>query len=58
MTPAKVKTITAAVIARAHRTAARSLANPVDFHHIDVHFSYRGPDLATAEQLTETWKAR
>jgi len=36
----------------------RRVDNPVDFHRIDVDFTYTGPSQDEAEQLTATWKAR
>lgn len=39
-------------------TSYRSEANPVDFDHIDVDFTYTGPSLEQAEKLTEIWRSR
>lgn len=36
----------------------RLASNPVDFHRIDITFSYRGPDRDQAGHLTEVWQAR
>ena len=37
---------------------ARLKSKPADFHHVDVHFTYRGPNQAQAKELTEIWQAR
>jgi uncharacterized OsmC-like protein len=39
-------------------TSYRSDANPADFHHMDVEFTYTGPSLEEAEKLTEIWRSR
>ena len=39
-------------------SSARLASNPFDFDHVDVHFTYRGPNQAEAERLTAIWKAR
>lgn len=36
----------------------RLAANPVDFHQVEIDFSYRGPNQEQANHLTETWQAR
>ena len=37
---------------------ARLKSKPADFHHIDVHFTYRGPSEDQAKELTEIWRNR
>jgi uncharacterized OsmC-like protein len=39
-------------------TSFRAAANPVDFDHIDVEFTYTGPTFDQAETLTQIWKSR
>jgi uncharacterized OsmC-like protein len=39
-------------------SGVRLASNPIDFDHIDVSFTYRGPSLQQAQDLTATWQAR
>ena len=39
-------------------TSYRPEANPIDFDHIDVEFTYAGVSAEQAETLTEIWKSR